>query len=293
MCLIAFAIQASPSCPLRIAANRDEFLERPTAPLHRWSLGGMVEVVAGRDLRDGGTWLGASNAGRVAMLTNVRSARPGPGPRSRGELAMRWLQGGVEWEELESGIDAAAYGGFNLVVGDFHQGFWAWASNRPPEKPHEDHPADVRLHSRRLRPGIYGLSNATLDTPWSKTVRLKNALAVSLDDASAAPAGTDWRARLKEALADRSPEEDRQLPRSGVPIDLERILSSPFVSTPDHNYGTRSSLLLNVSPKEAGAGWRVDVDEWTHVPSGADGHAWRDDRRSSETLVWPSLTEAA
>ena len=84
MCLIAFAIDASPACPLLIAANRDEFLDRPTAPLHRWTLPDGTSVVAGRDLRDGGTWLGVSETGRVAMLTNVRSVQIGSGQRSRG-----------------------------------------------------------------------------------------------------------------------------------------------------------------------------------------------------------------
>jgi hypothetical protein len=79
MCLIAFAIDTDPALPLLLAANRDEFFERPTEPMHRWSLPDGTAVVAGRDLRDGGTWLGVSEAGRVAMLTNVRSAHPGPG----------------------------------------------------------------------------------------------------------------------------------------------------------------------------------------------------------------------
>jgi hypothetical protein len=93
MCLIAFAIDAAPDCPLLIAANRDEFFDRPTAALHRWAEDGQAGIWAGRDLRDGGTWLGVSESGRVAMLTNVRSTRAGPGARSRGELATGWLQG--------------------------------------------------------------------------------------------------------------------------------------------------------------------------------------------------------
>ena len=106
MCLIAFAIDASPACPLLIAANRDEFLDRPTAPLHRWTLPEGASVVAGRDLRDGGTWLGVSETGRVAMLTNVRSVQAGPGQRSRGELATRWLDGGLSWEALLEDLGA-------------------------------------------------------------------------------------------------------------------------------------------------------------------------------------------
>ena len=174
MCLIAFAIGTDPAQPLLLAANRDEFFERPTEPLHRWALPDGTGVVAGRDLRDGGTWLGMSEAGRVAMLTNVRSANPGPGRRSRGELTTRWLQSGNSWDALLSGVTAADYGGFNLVVGDLASGFWAWVSNRDPAQPHEEQ--TDRLHHRRLAPGVYGLSNAALDTPWPKTLRLKQAL---------------------------------------------------------------------------------------------------------------------
>ena len=125
MCLIAFAIDADPACPLLIAANRDEFFDRPTEPLHRWALPDGSFVMAGRDLRDGGTWLGVGENGRVAMLTNVRSAHPGPGRRSRGELPARWLQADIDAEDLFAGIDPAQYGGFNLIVGDFQSGVWA------------------------------------------------------------------------------------------------------------------------------------------------------------------------
>ena len=97
--------------PLFIAANRDEFLDRPTAPLHRWSLPNGVAVVGGRDLRDGGTWLGLNDSGRVAMLTNVRDAQPQPAARSRGELANRWLAGDGSWPDLLEGLSPADYGG--------------------------------------------------------------------------------------------------------------------------------------------------------------------------------------
>ena len=129
MCLIAFALHADPVCPLLIAANRDEFLDRPTEGLHRWALADGTHIVAGRDLRDGGTWLGLSPNGRVAMLTNVRQQQAGPGSRSRGELVTRWLQGHADDEQLAAAIDPAAYGGFNLVVGDFHRQRWSWLSN--------------------------------------------------------------------------------------------------------------------------------------------------------------------
>uniref|UniRef100_UPI003561741F NRDE family protein n=1 Tax=Hydrogenophaga sp. TaxID=1904254 RepID=UPI003561741F len=176
MCLIAFAINADPHCPLLIAANRDEAWDRPSAALARWALPNGQAVIAGRDLRDGGTWLGLTPSGRVAMLTNVRDAQPAKAPRSRGELVTRWLQGDADWADFSGALLAQDYGGFNLVVGDFTQGFWACVSNRHPKHPHRAE-STPRLHTLPLGAGVYGLSNAALDTPWPKTLALKSALA--------------------------------------------------------------------------------------------------------------------
>lgn len=284
MCLIAFAIDTSPVCPLLIAANRDEFLDRPTAALHRWTLPDGTTVVAGRDLRDGGTWLGVSETGRVAMLTNVRSAQAGPGQRSRGELATRWLHGGLSWEALLDDLDPAAYGGFNLVVGDFHNKFWAWAGNRDPEHPHDEN--STGLYSRRLEAGVYGLSNAALDTPWPKSERLKQALGACLAQPASSPLPIT---SLTAALADTRRVPAHELTETGVSMEMEQGLSSPFVSMPERRYGTRSSLVLSVQTSEtpaAPAAWRVAVDEWTHAPAAGHGHEWNPHNRRSETLFW-------
>ncbi len=259
MCLIAFALNADPACPLLIAANRDEYLDRPTAPLHRWSLADGTEVVGGRDLRDGGTWLGLSPQGRVAMLTNVRQAVVGPGARSRGELVTRWLQGDGDEDRFAQGIDPEAYGGFNLVVGDFHARRWSWLGNRRPDEPHHVHPP--ALHRRALGAGVYGLSNASLDTPWPKTRRLKQALMTSLEHLRHDASGR-WIDPLAQALFDDQPAPDPDMPRTGVPSDAERALSSAFVRMPDRAYGTRSSLVVSARP--ASSGWQVDLREWTH-----------------------------
>ena len=267
MCLIAFAIDAQPDRPLLLAGNRDEFFERPTEPLHRWTLPDGTGVIAGRDLRDGGTWLGMSETGRVAMLTNVRSANPGPGRRSRGELPTRWLQSGGAWDALLSDTAAADYGGFNLVVGDLATGFWAWVSNRDPARPHAEPTGG--LHHRRLPPGVYGLSNAALDTPWPKTLRLKRALDQALADGAD---GTEAPSPLVAALADRDTRPASELPATGVPADLERALSSPFVDMADRGYGTRSSLLLSVARRDQG--FSADFTEWTHTPPAAGPHRW-------------------
>lgn len=264
MCLIAFAIGAHPACPLLLAGNRDEFFDRPTEALHRWPDG--RGIWAGRDRRDGGTWLGISEAGRVALLTNVRSPQAGPGERSRGELATRWLDGRSSVDGFIAALDPMAYGGFNLVVGDVRAGAWTWLCNRDPRAPHAD--TATALHRQDLPPGVYGLSNAALDTPWTKTLRLKTAMSEAvraLDDAAG------WLAPLQRALADDQPLPQDTLPATGVPPDWERALSSPFVRAPGRGYGTRSSLVVRVQAH--GAGHRVDLHEWTHSPAGwsADG----------------------
>jgi uncharacterized protein with NRDE domain len=273
MCLIAFAIDAHAACPLLIAANRDEFLDRPTAGLHRWALPSGAEVVAGRDLRDGGTWLGVSPSGRVAMLTNVRDNQTGTAPRSRGELATRWLSGEVDGHGLQASIDPNAYGGFNLVVGDFHQRFWVWLSNRDPLRPHAA-PQAAQLHTQRLGTGIYGLSNATLNTPWPKTQRLTQALGLALAQLDRAGHNTPWWTHLPTALRDDRHAADADLPSTGVALALERHFSSPFVRTPERRYGTRSSLVVRVQPHTRSPGrWQINLDEWTHTHASAAAHA--------------------
>lgn len=288
MCLIAFAIDASPGCPLLLAANRDEFFERPTARLHRWSLPDGTVVLAGRDLRDGGTWLGVSETGRIAMLTNVRSGEPGSGSRSRGELPLRWLQSDLSSAELHAGVDPGAYGGFNLVVGDLRQRTWAWLSNCDPEHPHQDQ--GESLHERRLAPGVYGLSNASLDTPWPKSTRLKSAVVESLEGMGNVESETAWMQPLTRVLSDRATAADEALPDTGVPLDGERLLSSPFVSMTERSYGTRSSALLRVTPAhatQAPAGWLLEMHEWAHTPeSPTSPHGWSGVNLRQELLLW-------
>jgi uncharacterized protein with NRDE domain len=283
MCLIAFAIEADPGCPLLIASNRDEFFDRPTAPLHRWALPNGVEVVAGRDLRDGGTWLGVNALGRVAMLTNVRGAELGAAARSRGELANRWLSGELDWPALLASLSPADYGGFNLVVGDALSGVWGWVSNRNPAHPHSTEVPT--LHNRRLAPGLYGLSNATLDTAWPKTLRLKQALAEAL----AQPSAEDAQARLIQALGDGQPAPLHALPKTGVPEPLEQALSSPFVHIPANGYGTRTSLLVRATrtpPSKGGSGWGIQLDEWTHGSDARKQPAWREEHHQAVNLTW-------
>jgi uncharacterized protein with NRDE domain len=288
MCLIAFAIQPEAEVPLFIASNRDEFFDRPTRPLHRWALPNGTMVIGGRDERDGGTWLGLSPNGRVAMLTNVRSATMTPAPSSRGALPNRWLSGELDWVQFQATVAPADYGGFNLVVGDAHAGLWAWMSNRDPDDPHDTASSKraTRLYSQLLVPGIYGLSNATLNTEWPKTVALKSALSVALAD----PFGQSEEAQLLQALGTTAPSPAHRLPSTGVPVEWETRLSSPFVEMPERGYGTRSSLLVRAQRSAAQSatrlGWYITLDEWTHTTDAHPRPTWHEDHHRKETLRW-------
>jgi len=279
MCLMAFALHAHPTVGFLLAANRDEALDRPTAPLHRWHTPAGTPVLAGRDLQEGGTWLGCTPGGRVALLTNVREAPPfARWPRSRGELATRWLDTALRTTDArqasadfiaELGPQALAYSGFNLVLGDVVQGHWVWLNNRPDVVAHDlpdtlqpqlwrPHPA---LLAATLLPGVYGLSNAGLDTPWPKTQALKRALVQAI-----ARPEPDHR-MLWDALSDRRPTPDAELPRTGVPTDWERALSAVWVDMPGHagplGYGTRSSVVMQVRHSPS---WQVEMTEHTWRP---------------------------
>lgn len=269
MCLIVWAVGMSSRWPLVIAANRDEYWARPTLPLAPWHTGGGQPVISGRDLRAGGTWMGMTPAGRVAFLTNVRE--PGAADASwlsRGALVTRWLEAtDASADDLVSALQAQAaggaeFGGFNLVLGDVATGLWHWLSNRldgvrvPPE----------RWPSRRLAPGVYGVSNAALNTPWPKTVQLTTALtdALARSDTQAQLEATLW-----SALASRVRCPPQQLPATGVPQAVELALSSVCVDFPEMAYGTRSSTLVVATAPEGGASgsvpWDVSIQEHTHV----------------------------
>lgn len=228
MCLIVFAFEARADLPLVIAANRDEAYARPTAAAAPWA--DAPHVIGGRDLRAGGSWLGITRRGRWAAVTNFRDGpsegRPG---RSRGHLVADFLTGDVAPAAYLRGLlpHAHEYNGFNLLVGDREA--VRWYSNRA-----DDHP----LLDRDLPPGVYGLSNHLLDTPWPKVEKGRADLARALD------AGADPDAVL-EGLLDRTLADDAELPNTGVPLDLERALSARFITGTD--YGTRSSTVVRVA----------------------------------------------
>lgn len=270
MCLIAFAWGASERFPFVIAANRDEYLARPTAPLSQWLSPGGATILAGRDLKDGGTWMGFSPNGRFAMLTNVRNpqATPPEQPISRGGLALSWLESNGDVNAWMQIIHPSRYQGFNLIVGDWQTRQCFYLSHQEIFKPFEQlagaesAQGAIKKEAISMPWGkIYGLSNAALDTPWPKTQRLKNALQHSLASENAEQLISESLA----ALADQSKAPATDLPATGVPQELESALSSIFVSYPqtEPSYGTRSSL---VAVFEAGHGLRVS--EITHSHRG-------------------------
>ncbi|HEX5725956.1 MAG TPA: NRDE family protein [Longimicrobiaceae bacterium] len=225
MCLILLAHDAHPDYRLVVAANRDEFYGRPAAPAAWWP--DAPEVLAGRDLREGGTWLGITRGGRFAAVTNFRDAAPPrPGAPSRGWLVGDFLRGPASPDEYLATLAGRAgeYNGFGLLAGD--AGSLHYLSNRGAG------PAE-------LAPGVYGLSNHLLDTPWPKVERGK----AGLREVLAGPAG-EVEARLLELLADRAEADGALLPDTGVGVERERALSALFIATP--RYGTRASTVLTV-----------------------------------------------
>jgi uncharacterized protein with NRDE domain len=223
MCLIVLALQVHPQYPLIIAANRDEFFLRPTAPLAYWD--DQTHILAGRDLQGKGTWLGVSRNGRMAAVTNYRDPTSvKPGALSRGLLVSGFLMDAQSPETYAHRMNDQKnlYNGFNLIVGDFSQ-YW-WVSNLAPAP-------------MKLTPGIHGISNRLLDTPWPKLEKAKAGFLNII---------TGNQKILSEQifhlLADTDAPPDESLPDTGVGLDWERILSPIFVIS--DSYGTRSSSII-------------------------------------------------
>lgn len=222
MCLLVFAWRPDAAARLVLAGNRDEFHDRPAAPANWWANG----TLAGRDLRAGGTWLAAHRSGRFAVVTNYREPlEEGRGPRSRGELVSGFLDGAASPQEFARQVAARGrdYAGFNLLLGD--PGAMVYLSNRGQGPV-------------ALEPGIHGLSNHLLDTPWPKLERTRARFELLLDQ------GADTEALLA-MLADPAPAPEDELPDTGIGPEWERLLSSPFIVSP--RYGTRCSTVLKIT----------------------------------------------
>lgn len=221
MCLIVIAWQVHPQDAVVLAANRDEWRDRPTAPAHWWP--DAPAMVGGRDLRAGGTWLGANRNGRFAAITNFRDPTDRrETPRSRGELVADFVRGNASSRDYLDGVASRAhhYQGFNLLVGDRES--LGYFGNRD---------GTVRL----LEPGVHALSNHVLNTPWPKVTRAREGLLQAL--------GEDDEA-LFRLLSETALAPDESLPDTGVGLERERMLS-PILITGER-YGTRASTVLRL-----------------------------------------------
>jgi uncharacterized protein with NRDE domain len=229
MCLILLAYKVHPQYPLIVAANRDEFYRRPTAPIHYWE--DDPTVLAGRDLEKMGTWMGVTTSGRFAALTNYRNPKEViTGKQSRGELVADALKYNGDLKEYMQGLAnrQQQYPGYNLLAGDAKELYYY---------------SNMGQELQKLEPGIYGVSNHLLNTEWPKVKRGKEGLSHII---------TENRENLIEELmvllqhADPAPDES--LPNTGVSLEWERLLSPLFIQS--EHYGTRSSTVLLLSVKE-------------------------------------------
>ena len=222
MCLLAIGWMCHPRWRLVMAGNRDEFHDRPAAPLAPWD---GTSILGGRDLRSGGSWAAVDTRGRMAVVTNVRdpqAVRSGP---SRGDLVAGFLRGMATASGFADHLVAAApaFAPFNLLLADADG--LEYIGNHP-------------LLRRRLAPGVHGMSNGPLDAPWPKTQRLMGALS-SWMSVPGAPLDSLWR-----ALEDETPVADAALPDTGIGLERERWLATAFIRGAD--YGTRASTLVLV-----------------------------------------------
>ncbi len=234
MCLIVFAYKVHKKYSLILAANRDEFFNRPTAALNVWE--DSPEIIAGRDLKEGGTWMGFNRQGRFAALTNVRNPSSIKlNSRSRGDLIAPFLSSDVDpfsyLKDVKSRIED--YNGFNLLAGDTNDLFFISTTDKKIIK---------------IFPGVHAVSNHTINTPWVKVEKVKEGLNKMIENRQIKESQadnlniSDIESYLYTMMKNREPASDEALPDTGVGIELERQLSSVFVSMP--GYGTRSTSVV-------------------------------------------------
>lgn len=223
MCLIAFALNEHPDYPLILVANRDEFYERPTVCAEYWE--DAPQVLAGRDLRGGGTWMGANKSGKITAVTNYRDPQNiNESAKTRGDLTKDYLTTEISvWPYLRQvEQEAAAYNGFNLLLFEQNKAFYL---------------SNYAEGIRELDRGVFGLSNALLDTPWPKLSRLKNRLQETIQ-------GDFDVNNLLDLLTESETAPDDALPATGVPYEWEKALSAICIATP--TYGTCCSTVILV-----------------------------------------------
>lgn len=237
MCTLLFSFKTIEKEPLILLANRDEFYQRPTKTAHWWD--DFPNILAGRDMQAGGTWMGINKNGRIAAITNYRKFPLENYATSRGDLVKKFLTGKEDQDSFlnflfEKGKD---YDGFNLIFGN----------------PDEMHYFSNRGSHQPLKPGLYGLSNHLLDTPWPKVANGKKKFQEILEK------GSPVKERFFELLSDEKRAADHELPDTGIGLEKERMLSSIFIKSPD--YGTRLSTVLRIDKSGL-----VDFHEKSFVP---------------------------
>ncbi len=243
MCIAVFTWTPDGDTPLLLAANRDEFFARPTEPMHWWS---DVPVLAGRDLKANGAWLGITRHGRFALLTNIRNpALRRQGAPSRGAIVRNYLESFTPPANFVADLAsiAAGYEGFNLLCGRIstsEREMWFLNS--------------AEGAARRVDEGIYGLSNASLDTAWPKLIRLKQGLRHALAERDTMAQD----ARLLRLLRNNTLTPPEHLPNTGIPHEWERAAGSIFVHR--EGYGTRASAVVRVTSE------RVTATEVNYAP---------------------------
>ena len=248
MCLITFAWKAHPDYALIVAANRDEWHDRAAAPAAWWN--DHPQILAGRDLKAGGTWMGVTRSGRFAAVTNFRD--PGDKKstaRSRGELVTAFLLGDETPAAFLTATKKVAfdYNGFSLVVGDGNSLAYFGSAG-----------GEIKL----LAPGVYALSNHTLNEPWPKVMMARSALGAALQENMSEDAR---RMAIYTILSDDTVAPDDALPNTGVGIEWERVLSPALIVS--EKYGTRASTILSIANNDT-----VSFEEYTRAIDGSVSH---------------------
>ncbi len=284
MCLAVIAIQAHRDWPLIVLANRDEFHARPATPIGPWQEA--RAVLGGIDLQAGGTWLATDIRGRLALLTNVRDpAKQKANAPTRGDLPRSYLLENISSQSYLQRLapNASQFNGFNLVLADGPHAVWHASNYQAP-------------FAQPIKPGVHGLSNASLNTAWPKTDRVVQRVRAHLEQG-----GTPDTAYLMSIMRDFEGAPDQSLPVTGLTIERERLLASPFIVSPD--YGTRCTTLL--MRHRSGAAWvqedrfdargeRVARVVWQHEAHvvGRAHSAWSqvEDGVGSRITAWSAST---
>lgn len=243
MCLIVFAYKYHPQYPLILAGNRDEFHRRPTQKLHVWD--GNPNILAGKDLKEGGTWLGINQHGKMAAVTNHRDlSNIKENAPSRGFIVTEILKSDLSTSEklFDMAPDFSKYNGFNLIAGTVDDLYYC--SN------HDN-------SFQKIKPGLYGISNASLNTPWPKTNSALENFSTALN--SGQPDSNE----IFDLLCDTNRYPENMLPKTGLSPEMEKAVSSVFILTDD--YGTRSSALLMVDKNG-----KIKFTEKTYSPGTTD-----------------------